>query len=114
MLVVSWFGFIGAVCSTIAFVPQVVKMARHRSSTMEKDDGLSSVMLMIQLVGMSHWVAYAVLQRDTILLVSKSIAGSLVLMMLLLHYRKTPPCKCKPTVLSVDRLGPPITEEEAL
>jgi MtN3 and saliva related transmembrane protein len=61
----TWMGLLAAFCSTAAFVPQVVKTWRTRST---KD--ISLVMFMVLITGVLLWLAYGILIRDIPLIVA--------------------------------------------
>jgi len=82
-MLASWFGTIGALGTTFSFLPQVVKM--HRSDHV---DGVSPVMMIVHLLGVSNWIVYGCLRKDYIVVTANSISASLVLMMILMYGKK--------------------------
>ena len=50
------FGFIGAFCTTVAFLPQVIKAVRTKSTT-----DISFFMYLIFTIGLFFWLAYGIL-----------------------------------------------------
>jgi MtN3 and saliva related transmembrane protein len=77
----TWMGLLAAFCSTAAFVPQVVKTWRTRST---KD--ISLVMFMILVIGIILWLLYGIMIQDIPLIVANSItllfAGSILFLKL--------------------------------
>lgn len=56
---VEFLGMLAGSCTTIAFLPQVIKTWRSRSA---KD--LSLGMFLIFTIGVALWLAYGILQND--------------------------------------------------
>jgi MtN3 and saliva related transmembrane protein len=52
-------GYAAAACTTLAFVPQVLKILRERST-----DDISAGMYTVYIVGVALWLAYGVLTRS--------------------------------------------------
>jgi 5'-nucleotidase len=74
MSVAMWSAFIGtlaALCTTLAFLPQLVKVWRQGGG------GLSSTMLSMYLVGMSLWLVYGVL-NDAVAVIAANVASILL------------------------------------
>lgn len=55
----SIFGFIGAACTTIAFLPQTLKIIKTKST---KD--VSLIMYIIYVIGISCWLTYGIMIND--------------------------------------------------
>ena len=64
----TWMGLLAAFCSTAAFLPQVVKTWRTRST---KD--ISIVMFMVLVIGILLWLAYGIMIQDIPLIVANSV-----------------------------------------
>lgn len=64
----TWVGLLAAFCSTAAFLPQVVKTWRTRST---KD--ISLVMFTVLIVGILLWLAYGIIIRDIPLIVANAV-----------------------------------------
>lgn len=64
----TWMGLLAALCSTAAFVPQVVKTWRTRST---KD--ISLVMFIVLIMGILLWLAYGIIIQDIPLIVANSV-----------------------------------------
>ena len=63
----TWVGLLAAFCSTAAFLPQVIKTWRTRST---KD--ISLVMFTILIIGIVLWLAYGIIIRDIPLIVANA------------------------------------------
>jgi len=61
-------GTLAALCTTLAFLPQLIKVWKHGGS------GLSSAMLSMYLVGMSLWLVYGVL-NDAVAVITANAAS---------------------------------------
>jgi 5'(3')-deoxyribonucleotidase/uncharacterized protein with PQ loop repeat len=61
-------GTLAALCTTLAFLPQLIKVWRHGGS------GLSSTMLSMYLFGMSLWLVYGVL-NDAVAVIAANVAS---------------------------------------
>lgn len=81
-------GFVGGICTTISFFPQVIKVIRSGSV-----QGLSFPMFAIHLTGDILWVIYGILIHDIIILSFESVASFFNFIILLYFlkdvYRKT-------------------------
>jgi MtN3 and saliva related transmembrane protein len=64
----TWVGLLAAFCSTAAFLPQVVKTWRTRST---KD--ISLVMFTVLIVGILLWLTYGIIIRDIPLIVANAV-----------------------------------------
>lgn len=75
-------GSIAAVCTTVAFVPQVIKSWRTRDLT-----GISLPMYTIFTVGVILWLAYGVLIEDWPVIIANAITALLAGVVLLLKLK---------------------------
>lgn len=77
----TWMGLAAAFCSTAAFVPQVVKTWRTRST---KD--ISLVMFLVLVTGIILWLAYGIVIQDIPLIVANGVtlllAGTILVLKL--------------------------------
>lgn len=77
----TWMGLAAAFCSTAAFVPQVVKTWRTRST---KD--ISLVMFLVLVTGIILWLAYGIIIQDIPLIVANGVtllfAGTILVLKL--------------------------------
>ncbi len=69
---VTWIGLMAAVCSTGAFVPQVLKTWRTRST---KD--ISLVMFLVLVTGIVLWLVYGLAIRDIPLVIANGVTLAL-------------------------------------
>ena len=74
---VDIFGFIAAILTTSAFLPQVVKTIREKNTK-----SLSLPMYLILTSGLLLWLAYGILIKDWALIIANSITGVLALIIL--------------------------------
>ena len=79
---VTVLGFIAAVCTTIAFLPQVIKACR----TKEKRD-ISLLMYIVLITGISLWVLYGVLIGDYPISIANGVTFILALIILIAKIR---------------------------
>ena len=79
---VTLIGFVAGTCTTGAFLPQVIKIAKTRHT---KD--LSLIMYFILTTGILLWCLYAVLTRDWPLAVANLITLILAGWILILKFR---------------------------
>lgn len=80
----DWTGFTGslaAVCTTIAFVPQIVKV--YRSGGRD----LSYAMLFLYLVGLLLWLAYGLMIHAQAVIWANIVTASLVIVCLVMKWR---------------------------
>ncbi len=75
-------GLVAASLTTIAYVPQVVKTWKSKSS---KD--LSLKMLLTFCVGVTLWLIYGVLEKDTPIIVANSLTLLLACILLFFKFR---------------------------
>jgi len=66
----TWLGLIAAGCTTFAYLPQVVKTWRTRSTA---DISLGMFSLMVS--GLALWLAYGIAVRDLPLILSNTVTG---------------------------------------
>ena len=64
----TWVGLLAAFCSTAAFLPQVIKTWRTRST---KD--ISLVMFTILIIGILLWLTYGIIIRDIPLIAANAV-----------------------------------------
>lgn len=65
-------GYAAACCTTLSFVPQLVKIHKHGG------DGLSYSMLSIYLAGVTMWFVYGILLHATAVAVANAATAGLV------------------------------------
>jgi MtN3 and saliva related transmembrane protein len=79
---VTIIGYVAALCTTVAFVPQVIKTWKSRSA---KD--LSLGMFSIFCAGVSLWLIYGIYVKDYPVMVANG--ATLVLAITLLYFKLT-------------------------
>ena len=77
METVDIFGFIAAILTTSAFLPQVIKTIREKNTK-----SLSLPMYLILTSGLLLWLTYGILIKDWALIIANSITGVLALIIL--------------------------------
>ena len=78
----SIIGTAAAVLTTSAFIPQVIKMHRHKSAR-----DVSAVMLYQLFVGVGLWIAYGVYLRNTIIIAANAVTCITLVIALGLYYK---------------------------
>jgi MtN3 and saliva related transmembrane protein len=81
-------GFIGGVCTTISFFPQVIKVVRSGSV-----DGLSFPMFLIHFTGDLLWIAYGVMIKDVIIISFETFASVFNFIILIYFLKKYYRCE---------------------
>jgi MtN3 and saliva related transmembrane protein len=84
-ILVEVIGLLGATFTTLAFVPQVVKIWKNQSS-----NGVSISMYVCMLVGIIIWLAYGILINSIAVIAANILSGILqvVIIFLTLKNRK--------------------------
>ena len=67
-LITESIGLLAATCTTMAFVPQAIKVIRTRNTS-----GLSLSMYVCFTIGVSLWLVYGYLLGDTAIIVANAI-----------------------------------------
>ncbi len=67
-------GYIGGICTTMAFLPQVIKTWRSRSA-----HDLSWGLLFLLLVGVFLWMIYGIVSADIPVILANMITGVLII-----------------------------------
>lgn len=83
---IEWIGFIAALLTTGAFVPQVFKTLKTKST-----EGLSLTMYMSMFVGIMLWLFYGIKIQSISMIVANVVTGGLtlsILLMIILHKKK--------------------------
>ena len=76
----KYIGFFAAFCTTIAFLPQAIKVYKTKST---KD--ILLLMFIIFTVGVASWLAYGVYLNDLPLIIANTI--TLILSLFILFYK---------------------------
>ena len=82
MFWITSLGLVAAACTTVAFLPQVVKALRTRET---KD--ISLLMFIILTTGLCLWLTYGLLVRDLPLILANCVTLILALIVLFLKVR---------------------------
>jgi MtN3 and saliva related transmembrane protein len=83
---IEWIGFIAALLTTGAFVPQVFKTLKTKST-----EGLSLTMYMSMFVGIMLWLFYGIKIQSISMIIANVVTGGLtlsILLMIILHKKK--------------------------
>jgi MtN3 and saliva related transmembrane protein len=75
-------GLIAATCTTLAFVPQVFKAWKYKST-----QDISLTMYLVLLLGLILWLIYGLHHNSLAIILANSVTGLLVLIMLALKIR---------------------------
>ncbi|PSR10188.1 MAG: hypothetical protein C7M88_03440 [Candidatus Arcticimaribacter sp.] len=75
-------GFVAALLTTSAFVPQVIKVWKSKSSK-----GVSISMYLVLLLGVFLWGVYGYLIGSTSIMVANTVTGFLQMMILFLIFK---------------------------
>jgi MtN3 and saliva related transmembrane protein len=75
-------GIFAAVCTTIGFIPQIVKGIRTK-----RLDDVSPAMDILLMFGVSLWISYGIHLGDMIIIVANSAAVSFSALILILRYK---------------------------
>jgi MtN3 and saliva related transmembrane protein len=78
-------GIVAAVCTTLSFVPQIVKIRRQGARD------LSYGMLLLYLLGLGLWLIYGIRIGAAEVIGANVVAGSLVAVALVLKWRSDLP-----------------------
>ncbi len=81
-IVVTWIGLAAALCTTLAYVPQVLKAWRSKSTS-----DVSLGMFTLMVTGVALWLVYGVMLSDLPLILSNAVTLALVASILLLKLR---------------------------
>lgn len=75
------FGYLAAICTTLSFLPQVIKMFKEK-----KGDGISTPMYVIFVLGVLMWLIYGIMLESIPIILANSItlllSGSILVMKL--------------------------------
>ncbi len=77
-------GILAAVCTTIGFIPQIIRGIRTK-----RLDDVSPVMYILLMIGVSLWISYGVHLGDVIIIAANSAAASFSALILILRYKYT-------------------------
>jgi MtN3 and saliva related transmembrane protein len=83
MVLVEAVGYIAASCTTLAFLPQAVKVIRDKDTR-----SLSLGMYALFTVGVGLWLVYGILKRDYVITAANAITVILSLAILIIKIRR--------------------------
>jgi MtN3 and saliva related transmembrane protein len=66
----TWIGLIASILTTLAAVPQLVKICREK-----KAENISLMWVGILFLGLCGWIYYGILKKDMIIFISNTIAA---------------------------------------
>ena len=75
-------GYIAAVCTTAAFIPQAVKSIKYKDTK-----SLSLSMYIVFSIGVLSWFLYGVIKEDTALILANGITAFLSILILVIKIR---------------------------
>ena len=76
-------GYSAAFCTTLAFLPQTIKVIRERDT-----QSLSLSMYIIFTIGVLCWLAYGILRNDWVIISANSITSVLSLTILAIKIKQ--------------------------
>ncbi len=66
----TWIGLIASILTTLASVPQLIKICKEK-----KAENISLLWVFILFLGLCGWIYYGILKKDMIIFVSNTIAA---------------------------------------
>lgn len=75
-------GLMAATCTTVAFVPQVYKAMKHKSTA-----DISFTMYLVLLIGLMLWLVYGIYHNGLPIILANAVTGILALIMLVLKIK---------------------------
>ena len=69
MNIISIVGVIASICTAVSMVPQLIKLIKEK-----KANDISIFMLLVLFIGVGCWVAYGILKKDWIIIISNSFS----------------------------------------
>jgi len=82
MLTHDWIGLLAGTLTTVAFIPQVIKIWRSK-----KADDISISMFLIFTVGVALWMVYGIQTASLPVMLANAVTLVLALVILILKYR---------------------------
>jgi MtN3 and saliva related transmembrane protein len=73
----NFFGYAAAICTTVAFLPQVIKTLKER-----KTEDISLGMYVIFTLGITMWLMYGILKNELPIILANSVTLVFALMIL--------------------------------
>ncbi|MEM1257350.1 MAG: SemiSWEET transporter [Bacteroidota bacterium] len=82
MPIIEIIGLIAATCTTLAFVPQVFRAWKYKST-----QDISLTMYLVLLAGLFLWLVYGIHHNSLAIILANTVTGILVVFMLVLKFR---------------------------
>ncbi|MHB1173614.1 MAG: SemiSWEET transporter [Sulfuriferula sp.] len=82
MFLHDWIGLVAGTLTTVAFIPQVIKIWRSK-----KADDISVSMFLIFTVGVALWMIYGIQIASLPVMLANAVTMMLALVILILKYR---------------------------
>lgn len=79
-------GILASIFTSIALLPQLIKIVKEKSS-----EGISYLMLSSLMLGLSLWIYYGVLKTDYIIIISNAFALCINIAVLILSFKYKKP-----------------------
>ncbi len=86
MELVDWFGYAAAICTTISFLPQVIKVIQTSDT-----QALSLSMYITFVIGITFWLVYGIFKGDVPIIAANVVTlilSSIILAMKVKNYKK--------------------------
>jgi MtN3 and saliva related transmembrane protein len=80
--IADYLGFIAAICTTSAFVPQALKVWRQRTTA-----DISSGMYVILIIGLAFWLSYGIVLGDWPIILANGVTLVLACSILIMKWR---------------------------
>ena len=82
MDIISLYGYLGATCTTVSFIPQIIKIWKEKQA---KD--ISIGMYLLFTFGIMMWLVYGVLLGEYPIIIANSLTLVFAVTVLLLKYK---------------------------
>jgi MtN3 and saliva related transmembrane protein len=66
----TWIGLIASILTTLAAVPQLIKICKEKNA-----ENISLMWVVILFLGLCGWIYYGILKKDIIIFVSNTVAA---------------------------------------
>ena len=66
----TWIGLIASILTTLASVPQLIKICKEK-----KAENISLLWVFILFLGLCAWIYYGILKKDMIIFISNTLAA---------------------------------------
>ncbi|MES2775486.1 MAG: SemiSWEET transporter [Bacteroidota bacterium] len=84
---VTIIGILASICSAVSTIPQLVKIIKEK-----KAENISLLMMIVLLAGLSLWICYGIMKKDTIIIASNSfsVVINILLLVFSIYYKNRP------------------------